>query len=126
MRNLLRALQRAGAEHFPAELLQPLLELTLARTLDHFLDELAGPGRRVEEHDAARHGAAVLPGMRHVAGHEGAGAPPAGDHLVADLERELAFEHPRDLVAVMMQMEPAVLRAGRHRLLEQGDALAGL
>src|ERR1700722_17730091 len=94
--------------------------------LEHLLDEFAGHRGRVEEYDAARHGAAVLPRMRHVARHESTSARTATDHVIADLEGELALEHPRDLVAVMVQMKPAVLAAGRHRLLEQGHALPSL
>src|SRR3954464_15833857 len=100
MRNLLRLSERTGPEHFPAGFLQPLLEVAIGRALEHLLDEFAGAGRCVEEDDAARHGAAVLPGVRHVARHEATSARPAGRHLVADPEGELALEHPGDLVAV--------------------------
>src|SRR6185436_18290791 len=110
----------------PAGVLQSLLELAFARPLNHLLDETAGAGRRIEEHDTARLAAAIHPGMRHVAGQEGAGARPAGDHFLADLEGELSLQDPSDLVAVTVQMEPAVLGPRGHRLLEQGDALPGL
>src|SRR5262249_45970585 len=53
-------------------------------------------------------------------------APGATDgDLVADLERELAAEHPDDLVAVAMEMEQALGSDG-HGLLEQHDAPVGL
>jgi hypothetical protein len=42
--------------------------------------------------------------------------------LAADFEGHLAFQHPGDLVAVVVQMERA-LGAGRQRLLEQHDAV---
>src|SRR2546423_15378676 len=96
------------------------------RALDPLLDEPAGAAGRQEAHGAARHATAVLPGMRHVARDERTGARPTGRHLVADLESELALQHPCDLIAVAVQMEPAVLGASRHCLLPQGDALSGL
>src|SRR5258708_6251621 len=49
----------------------------------------------------------------------------ADGDLVADLEGELAGEHPGDLGAVAVQMEEA-RGAGRQGFLEQHDALAGL
>jgi hypothetical protein len=93
--------------------------------LDHLLDVLARVGRRVEEQRAGGAGAAVLPGMRHAARKEGAGAGAAGEQLVADLEAEFAIEHPDDLVAVVVEVVPA-LGAGGHGFLEHHDAPAGL
>src|SRR5207244_1735066 len=46
-------------------------------------------------------------------------------NLVADLEDDLAREHPRDLVAVAVQMEEA-LGADGQGLLEEHDAFVGL
>ncbi len=63
--------------------------------------------------------------MRDVAREERAGAGPADGDLVADLEGDLAGEHPGDLVAVAVQMEQA-LGADGHGFLEQHDALIGL
>jgi hypothetical protein len=63
--------------------------------------------------------------MRDVAREERAGAGPADGNLVADLEGDLAGEHPRDLVAVAVQMEEA-LGAHGQGFLEQHDAFIGL
>src|SRR4030095_10900990 len=119
-------LERIGAEHIPAALLQPLLEFAFFGLLEHPFDEAAGAGRGVEENDAPRWAAAVFPRMRHVTRQEGAGARSAGRHLLADLERELSFEHPGDLIAVAGAAGATVLGAGRYSLFEQSDALAGL
>src|SRR5215472_18924676 len=78
-----------------------------------------------KEQDATGFAAGVRPGMRDVAGHKGAGTGAAGADFVADLEGELPFEHPGDLVAVMVQMVEAS-GAERQRLLAHHDALAGL
>src|SRR5262245_42899315 len=93
--------------------------------MQELLDVAAGRGRGVEKHDATGFAAAVLPGMRDVARHERAGAGPADGDFVADHEGDLAGEHPRDLVAVAMEMEQT-LAAGWQRFLEQHDAAVGL
>src|SRR5438105_10623837 len=63
--------------------------------------------------------------MRHVAREEGTGAGSALGSLLADLEGELAFEHPGDLIAVVMQVMPA-RRSGGRGLLEHHDAVVRL
>ena len=50
-----------------------------------FFEKPTGPGRGVEEQHAARSGAGVLPGVRHAARQEGAGARAAG--VVAEAAR---------------------------------------
>src|SRR5262245_25247862 len=93
--------------------------------MQELLDVAAGGGWRVEKQDPTGFAARVLPRVGDVAREEGAGAGAANAHLVADLERDLAGEHPGDLVAVPVQMEET-LGAGGHGLLEQHDALIGL
>src|SRR5205807_44972 len=93
--------------------------------VQELLDVAAGCGRGVHEQDAAGFAADALPGMRDVAREERAGAGPADGDLVADLEGDLADEHPGDLVAVAVQMEEA-LGADGHGFLEQHDVLIGL
>src|SRR5262249_55940173 len=88
-------------------------------------DQAAGGGRSVEKQDATGVGAGVFPGVRDIARHECTGTWPADRNLVADLERELAGEHPGDLVALMVKMIEAC-GAGRQGFLEHQDALAGL
>src|SRR5258708_31862592 len=63
--------------------------------------------------------------MRHRARGEGTSAGSALGDLLADLEGELAFEHPGDLIAVVMQVMPA-RRSGGRGLLEHHDAVMGL
>src|SRR5215475_7994495 len=63
--------------------------------------------------------------MRDVAREERAGARAADGDLVADLERDLAGEHPGDLVTVAVEMEQA-LGADGHGLLEEHDTAVGL
>src|SRR5207245_6982623 len=70
-------------------------------------------------------GTGALPGMRHAARHEGAGARAAERDLVADLERDLAAQDIGHLVAVVMEVERA-LGPGRNGFLEHHDAAAGL
>src|SRR6516162_11740201 len=89
------------------------------------LDEAASGGRGAEKQDATGFAAGVLPGVRYVARHECGAAGPAGGDFVADLEAELAGEHPGDLVTVAVQMIEA-RGAGGQGLLEHHDALAGL
>src|SRR5262249_33703904 len=120
--------QRVGTDDFPAVALAELLAFIgahRARTMQKLLDVAAGGGRGVEKHDPAGFAAAVLPRVRDVARKERARPGPSDTHLVADLERDLAGEHPGDLVAVLVQMKET-LRAGGHGLLEEHDALVGL
>src|SRR6266851_7036461 len=112
--------QRVWADDFPAVALEEFVAFVVVgrAALRERLDVAAGGGRGVEKEDAAGFAAGVLPGMRHVAREERAGAGPADGNLVADLKGDLAGEHPGDLVAVAVQMEEA-LGAGRHGFLEQ-------
>src|ERR1700757_1980038 len=67
-----------------------LLVHRVHRPIRHLLEQLSGPAGSVKEQHAAYLGAGALPGMRHVARHEGTGAWPADRHRVADLEGDLA------------------------------------
>src|SRR6267378_3180576 len=68
----------------------------------------ARDGRGVEKQDAAGVATRALPGVRDVAREERAGAGPADGNLVADLEGNLAGEHPGDLVAFAVEMKEAL------------------
>src|SRR5258705_13846644 len=120
--------KRVRADHFPAvALADPLAFVFVDRTrgaLQERLDVGAGGGRGVEKQHAAGFAAGVLPGMRDVAREERAGAGTADADLLADLEGDLALEHPSDLVAVAVKMEGAH-GAGGHGFLEQHEALTG-
>src|SRR5262247_3720525 len=89
--------ERVGADDFPAVALAELPALVVvhrAATLQERLDVATGGGRGVEKQDAGGLAAGVLPGMRDVAREERAGAGPADADIVADLEGDLAGEHP--------------------------------
>src|SRR5881296_907419 len=88
------------------------------------LQQPARPGRSIEKQHPPGLRAAVLPGMRDAARHEGAGAGAADRDLVADLEGDLAAQDIGHLVAVMMQMERALCPGG-NGFLEQHDAAPG-
>ena len=62
--------------------------------------------------------------MLDAARHEGAGAGTTGGDLVANLECDLAAQDVGHLLAVMMQVEPALRPCG-NGLLEQHDAASG-
>src|SRR5262245_12918442 len=119
------ASQRVRADDFPTVALPELVAFVvvhrIGRAPRELLDVAAGGGRGVEEENAAGLAAGALPGVRDVAREERAGAGAADGDLVADLERDLAGEHPGDLVAVAVEMEQA-LGADGHGLLEQHDA----
>src|SRR5262245_2939358 len=123
-----QASKRVGADDLPAVALAELLAFLGAHrpgAMQELLDITASGGRSVEKHDAAGLAAGALPGMRDVAREERARARPADAHLVADHERDLAGQHPGDLVAVPVQMKET-LGADGHGFLEQHDALIGL
>src|SRR5579875_3175607 len=101
-----------------------MLGLAARAPLGQRLDQPTGGRRRIEKQDAAGFAAGILPGMGDRARHERAGSGTAGGDLVADHERELAFQDPGDLVAVAVQMIEA-RRAWRQRLLEHHDAFPG-
>src|SRR5262245_29727848 len=124
--------QRIWADDFPAVALAKLLAFVgghRRRGADAAMHELlhvtTGGRRRVEEQHTAGFGARVLPGMRNVARKERAGARPADAHVVADLEGNLALEHPGDFITVVVQMKKT-LGAGGQGFFEHHDALAGL
>src|SRR5438034_2660295 len=120
--------KRVRTDDSPAVALAEFLAFVVRHrvgTMQELLDVAASRRRGVEEQDAARVAASVLPRMRDVAREERTRARPADAHLVADLERDLTGEDPGDLVAVAVEMEEA-LGAGRHGFLEQHDALVGL
>src|SRR3989442_12185224 len=111
--------QRIWTDDVPLVMLAELFALVVvhrgggARAAIHeLLDVAAGGGRRVEEQHAAGLAAGVFPRMRDVAWKEGAGAGTADAHVVADLEGDLALEHPGDPVAVAMQGEGTLGAAG--------------
>src|SRR4029450_13018576 len=78
--------ERVRPDDLPAVALAELLALGLAHR----------PGRPQRAPGAS---ARPLPGVRDIAREKRAGAGPADAHLVADLERDLAGEHPGNLVA---------------------------
>src|SRR5438128_881398 len=119
--------QRVWTDDFPVVAVAELVAFVVVgwAVVQELLDVAAGCGRGVHEQDAAGFAAGALPGMRDVAREERAGAGPADGDLVADLEGDLADEHPGDLVAVAVQMEEA-LGADGHGFLEHHDALIGL
>src|SRR2546428_12076804 len=118
---------RVWTDHFPVVAVAGLVAFVVVgwAVVQGLPDVAAGCGRGVHEQDAAGFAAGALPGMRDVAREERAGAGPADGDLVADLEGDLAGQHPGDLVAVAVQMEHA-LGADGHGFLEQHDALIGL
>src|SRR5271166_3561098 len=124
-------LERRWSEELPAVAPEHLGPLALGHRCESplcamlLLDEPARLGRRIEKQHAAGLRADALPRMRHAAWHEGAGAGPADRNLAGDQERDLAVQHIGDLVAVAVQMEPA-LGPGRSGLLEQHDAVRGI
>src|SRR5437667_11673566 len=118
---------RVWTDDFRVVALAELVALVVVNraVAQELLDVAASCGRGVHEQDAAGFAAGALPGMRDAGREERAGAGPADGDLVADLEGELAGEHPGDLVAVAVQMEQA-LGADGDGFLEQHDALIGL
>src|SRR5262245_63299303 len=97
--------KRVWADDFPAVALTQRVAFVVVDRAGggpprELLDVAAGGGRSVEKQDAAGFTAGALPGMRDVAREERARAGPADGDFVADLERDLAGEHPGDLVAV--------------------------
>src|SRR5207245_10766816 len=119
--------ERVWTDDFPEVAIAELVAFVVVdrAVVQELLDVAAGGGRRVHEQHTAGFAAGALPGMRNVAREERAGAGPADGDLVADLESDLAGEHPGDLVAVAVQMEQA-LGADGDGFLEQHDALIGL
>src|SRR6267142_6697325 len=102
--------KRVWTDDFPVVAIAELIAFVVVdrAVVQELLDVAAGCGRGVHEQDAAGFAAGALPGMWDVAREERAGAGPADGDLVADLEGDLAGEHPGDLVAVAVQMEQAL------------------
>src|SRR5499426_3813084 len=103
-----RASKRVGTDDLPAVAPAELLAFIgahRARTMQELLDVAARGGRGVEKQDPAGFAAAVLPRVRNVARKERARPRPSDTHLVPDLERDLAGEHPGDFVALLVQMQ---------------------
>src|SRR5262245_41528937 len=121
--------KRVFAEDFPVIALAESVAFVVVHRAGGLLQELlhvaTSGGRGVQKQDAAGFAARALPGVRDVAREERAGAWATDGHLVADLEGDLAGEHPVDLVAVTVQMEEALGPDG-HGFLEEHDALIGL
>jgi hypothetical protein len=67
-------------------------------------DQPACLGRSIEKQHTSGFRAGALPGMRHAAWHEGAGAGAADRDRVADLEGDLAAQDIGHLVTVVMQV----------------------
>src|SRR5207249_6081580 len=90
--------ERVWTDDFPVVALAELVALVVVNraVAQELLDVAASCGRGVHEQDAAGFAAGALPGMRDVAREERAGAGPADGDLVADLEGDLAGEHPGD------------------------------
>src|ERR1700730_15031219 len=65
-------------------------------------DQPACLGRSIEKQHTSGFRAGALPGMRHAAWHEGAGAGAADRDRVADLEGDLAAQDIGHLVTVVM------------------------
>src|SRR5207248_10487442 len=112
-----------GTDNFPAvsfrnpdklAVIERRRNIGMARQL---LEQAAGAARHVEEQHTACFGAGALPGMRDVAGHEGAGSGAADRDLVAYPERYLAAQHVGHLVAVVMEVHRGH-GAGRRGFLE--------
>src|SRR5437763_6003672 len=103
-------LKRRGAEQLPAVALQHVGPLRLAHrgeiALDPMLllDQPARLGRRIKKQYPAGRGAAALPGMRHIARHEGAGARAADRHFIADQEGDLTLQHISEFIAVVVEV----------------------
>src|SRR5262245_47018982 len=120
--------KRIWADDFPVVALAKFEALVVVHrvgVVQELLDVAAGGGRGVQNQDGAGFAAGALPGMRDVAREERAGAGAADTHIVADLEGDLAGEHPRNLVAVAVEMEEALGTDG-DGFLEHHDALVGL
>src|SRR5713101_3450782 len=126
----LEGLERRRPHDLPAVALADLGHLALGHRREGaarpmlLLQQAARLGRRIEKQHPPGFRAGALPGMRHAAWHESAGAGAADRGLVADLERDLAAQDIGHLVAAVMQMERA-LGPGGNGFLEQHDAVAG-
>src|SRR5216683_4020317 len=125
-----RGSERRRSEELPAVALAQLGCLALGHRCEAaacpllLFDQPACLGRSIEKQHASGFRAGALPGMRHAARHEGAGAGTADRDLIADLEGHLAAQDIGHLVAVAMQVERA-LGPGGNGLLEHHDAVAG-
>src|SRR5216683_2949164 len=126
-----RGSERRRSEELPAVALAQLGCLALGHRREAAACPLllfyqpACPGRSIEKQHAPGFRAGALPGMRHAACHEGAGAGAADRDLIADLEGDLAGEDIGHLVAVVVQVERA-LGPGGDGFLEHHDAAIGL
>src|SRR5712671_6210950 len=119
--------ERRRAEELPAVALEYVCQLALIHRCEFaagpllLFDQPTGPGRSIEKQHAPGFRAGALPGMRHAARHEGAGAGAADRNFIADLEGNLAAQDIGHLVAVAMQVEGA-LGPGGNGLLEHHNA----
>ena len=100
-------LQRRRSEQLPAMALQYLRQLALIHRSNFRPVRCCSsinppPCPECRETARARFRAGALPGMRHAARHECAGAGAADRDLIADLESDLAAQDIGRLVAVVM------------------------
>src|SRR5262249_34677305 len=89
--------ERVWTDDFPAVALAEcpaLVGIHRARTIQELLDVAAGASGGVEKQDSAGFAAGVPPGVRDVVREERAGTGATDGDLVADLEGDLAGEHP--------------------------------
>src|SRR6516165_5832622 len=105
-----RILERRRSENLPAVAFAYLCQFAASPLL--LFQQPARLGRGIEKQHPSGFCAGTLPGVRHVARHEGTGAGAADRDLVADLEGDLAAEDIGHLVAVVMQVERALCPGG--------------
>src|SRR4051812_19304053 len=103
--------ERRRAEQLPTVALEDLRQFVRIHRSEPaacallLFDQPACLGRSIEKQHAPGFRAGALPGMRHAAPNEGAGAGAADRDISADLEGDLAAQDIGHLVAVVMQVE---------------------